>query len=88
MIDQNSKIQTGIGTTGSGRFFMRFAAIVVSCSLLLGLAAACVESDDVPEVKPASYGHYGSDLAKELADRWPNRSPGSVQEKADRKSVV
>src|SRR5690554_8191635 len=57
---------------------MRFLALLVVVALTFSLVG-CLD-DDNAIVKPADYGDYGSELARELAAGWPNRSPGSTQE--------
>ena len=55
-------------------------------SLILVLLAvlpltACQETEK-ETVAVAAYGTFGSDLARHLAASWPNRSPGSAEEKS------
>ena len=59
----------------------RVTAAALICVLLLAPLSACQDSEVEESPLPANYGSYGSDLALELAKSWPNRSPGSDQER-------
>jgi alkaline phosphatase isozyme conversion protein len=56
------------------------ALLLVLLAAVLPLAAC--DDGEVVELSVADYGSYGSDLAQQLAAKFPNRSPGSDQEKA------
>ncbi len=70
--DRSSDLRPGL------RAVALFAAIIL---LFMSLLTSCLgESDDEP-VRLADYGSYGADFARELAARYPGRSPGSVSER-------
>ena len=81
--DCNSKKNYVIVENSSKRNmrYIKNCLIALLClSFIIGLTA-CLEETEVDEAKPADYGSFGYDVAVELATKWPNRSPGSVQEK-------
>ena len=56
--------------------------ITVMVLFMSAFLTACLgDSDDEP-VLLADYGHHGASFARELAARYPGRSPGSVSERA------
>lgn len=57
------------------RIILLFMALV----LMVPASAGC-ETDTGEETRPADYGSYGSAQAREIASRFPYRSPGSDQE--------
>jgi alkaline phosphatase isozyme conversion protein len=58
----------------------RIAAAVLAAVMLTASLSACQDEQGGEVPVPADYGRYGSGLALELAETWPNRSPGSAQE--------
>lgn len=58
----------------------RWLAWLLVFIMFLPLTACSATDSPVASDLPANFGSYGSDMALELADRFPLRSPGSSQE--------
>lgn len=64
----------------SSAWTARLVALVLTISLLAAMTG-CGSDEPDKIIRPADYGDYGSDFAHDFAQEWPNRTPGSVQEK-------
>ena len=64
---------------GRQSFAARLAAFTLSLVMILAFTAC--DSGAVQSGPIANYGRYGSNLASRIAAAWPNRSPGSQEEK-------
>lgn len=53
--------------------------LLIACMSMA--VAACSQEEPQEKTKPADYGSYGLDMAVEIANTWPNRSPGTAQER-------
>lgn len=60
---------------------MRRKIIAVLLCLTMMLTAVCCDDSNEETVKPAAYGSYGSDFARELAKKYPYRKAYSYSEK-------
>ena len=64
--------------------FVKRIVSVVTCMAVFAqplLLASCKKKDNSP-TKPADYGSYGSDIAREIASKYPNRPAYSEGEAA------
>ena len=58
----------------------KFTAAVLTASICLAFASC--KDEDTKKVIPADYGSYGADIARELAQQFPNRTAYSADEAA------
>lgn len=65
-----------LGHKWTARFFALLIVVIMVISI-----TGCDRDDQVEFMKPADFGEFGSDFAREFANDWPNRTPGSIQEK-------
>lgn len=62
--------------------------LTLAVALLVPALAGCASAADAGSSAVADFGTYGPKLAVELADKFPNRSPGSEQETAAREFLT
>lgn len=79
-------IASGTYINQGSALLARFVALMLVASMFVSMTGC---SNDAPteDSKPADFGETGSDFALDLAQSWPNRSPGSDQEKQAAKAI-